>query len=150
MKNLILVVFLFFIYSCGYTSVYKNLKEQNFKITMANVNGDRDINNQLKNQFELYSNNNSDREFKVDIDSKYEKLVIAKDSSGVISDYQLRVNSTFTIYTNNKIEKITFQETINVKKKADTFEQNLYEKNIKRNFASSIREKLISKIVTIK
>jgi hypothetical protein len=40
----------------------------------------------------------------------------------------------------------TFSESINIKDQADTFEQDSYEKNIKRNFASSIREKLISKI----
>jgi hypothetical protein len=40
----------------------------------------------------------------------------------------------------------TFSEYIIIKDQADTFEQDSYEKNIKRNFASSIREKLISKI----
>ena len=42
-----------------------------------------------------------------------------------------------------------FEESINIKNQSDTFEQNIYEKNIKRNFASSIREKLISAILSL-
>ena len=39
--------------------------------------------------------------------------------------------------------------SINIKNQTDTFEQNIYEKNIKRNFASSIRGKLISAILSL-
>ena len=44
---------------------------------------------------------------------------------------------------------IEFNENINIKNQSDSFEQNTYEKNIKRNFASSIREKLITEILNI-
>ena len=35
---------------------------------------------------------------------------------------------------------------MNIKNNSNSFEQNNYEKNVKRNFASSIREKIIIKI----
>ena len=76
--------------------------------------------------------------------------MLTKNSAGVVTDYELSVNSIFTVYFDQKSKKLTFSETINVKNRTDTFEQDSYERNIKRNFASSLREKLISEILTLK
>tara|TARA_Y100000389_G_scaffold164088_1_gene167638 strand:- start:48 stop:500 length:453 start_codon:yes stop_codon:yes gene_type:complete len=150
MKNIILISLLFFIYSCGYTSVYKNLQNQDFNLIITDLQGDRDMNNLIKNQINLYSNKNSINKFNIEIDTKYDKSVLTKSSAGLITDYELSVNSTFIVYFDQKSKKLTFSETINIKNRTDTFEQDSYEKNIKRNFASSLREKLISEILTLK
>ena len=142
MKNIFLISFLFFIYSCGYTSVYKNLEEQDFQITITDLQGDRDMNNLIKNEINLYSNKDSI--------NKFNESVLTKNSAGLVTDYELSVNSTFIVYFDQKSKKFTFSETINIKKRTDTFEQDSYERNIKRNFASSLREKLISEILTLK
>ena len=47
------------------------------------------------------------------------------------------------------INEINSKNIEDIKNQSDTFEQNIYEKNLKRNFASSIREKLISKILNL-
>ena len=146
MKNTIFIIFLFFIYSCGYTSVYKNIKDQKFQIRITEMQGDKEMNNLIKNELNLYSNNNSINLFRITVTTKYEKIALTKDSTGVITDYKLSTESKFKISFNNKVQLETFSESINIKDQADTFEQDSYEKNIKRNFASSIREKLISKI----
>ena len=78
-----------------------------------------------------------------------EKKILTKDSSGVVTDYNLSVKSIFTINFKNIIKIVELEESINVKKKSDNYELNIYERNIKRNFASSIREKLILKIKNI-
>jgi hypothetical protein len=104
------------------------------------------MNNLIKNELNLYSNNNSINLFKITVTTKYQKIALAKDSTGVITDYKLSTESKFTIFFNNRVQLETFSESIIIKDQADTFEQDSYEKNIKRNFASSIREKLISKI----
>ena len=148
MKNIILITFLFFVYSCGYTSVYKNLGEQDFQIVVIKMKGDRDMNNLIKNQINLYSNKNSINIFDVEIESDFQKLILSKNESGLMTVYELSVKSTFTINFNEKTQKRTFNETINITERADTFEQDEYERSIKRNFASSIREKLISEIIT--
>ena len=150
MKNIILISILFFIYSCGYTSVYKNLQDQDFQLTITDLQGDRDMNNLIKNEINLYSNKDSINKFDLIVETEYEKLVLTKDSAGLVTDYELSVNSTFIIYFNEKSKKVTFDETINIKNRTDTFEQDSYERNIKRNFASSLREKLISEILTLK
>ena len=146
MKNTILIIFLFFIYSCGYTSVYKNLNNEDLQIDIAKMEGDKEMNNLIKNELNLYSNSNSINTFKITVTTKYQKIALAKDSAGVITDYKISTESKFTISFNNQVQLETFSESINIKDQADTFEQDSYEKNIKRNFASSIREKLISKI----
>ena len=150
MKNKILISLLFFIYSCGYTSVYKNLEKQDFQLAIIDLQGDRNMNNLIKNEINLYSNKNSINKFNIELDTKYDKSVLTKDGAGLVTDYELSVNSIFTIYFDQKSKKLTFSETINIKNRTDTFEQDSYERNIKRNFASSLREKLISEILTLK
>ena len=150
MKNLILITFFFFINSCGYTSVYKNIKDQNFQISITEMQGHREMNNLIRKEINLYSNNNSLNKFDISVKTNYVKKVLVKDSSGAVTDYEIYTNSTFTINFNDKIKEITFFETINIKNQTDNFAQDTYERSIKRNFASSIREKLISEIANIK
>ena len=150
MKKIILIIFLFFIYNCGYTSVYKNLEKKDFEIIIVKMKGDRVMNNLIQNEINMYSNKDSVNKFNIIINTVYEKNILTKDNSGGITDYTLNVSSVFTINNEEKTKNVTLSETINIKNRTDSFEQDLYEKNIKRNFASSIREKLISEILTIK
>ena len=150
MKNIILITFLFFLCGCGYTSVYKNLKNQDFQIIITEIEGDRDMNSYIKNQIDLYSNKNSINKFNVTIITEYNKEELAKNTSGSVTDYKLSAKSIFTIYFNEKSKKVIFNESINIKNQTNNFEQDSYEKNIKINFASSLREKMISEILSIK
>tara|TARA_B100001093_G_scaffold337698_1_gene322468 strand:+ start:2384 stop:2836 length:453 start_codon:yes stop_codon:yes gene_type:complete len=150
MKNIILIIFLFLIYSCGYTSIYKNLGNQNFQINITEMQGDTKMNNLIKKEINLHSNKDSLYIFDVLVKTDYIKKVLVKDNSGTITDYEIYTNSTFTINFEEKIKVITFSETINIKNQTDNFAQDMYEKSIRRNFASSIREKLISEITNIK
>ena len=106
------------------------------------------MNNLISNEIKLYSSKDSQNIIDIKFDTEYEKKVLTRNSSGVITDYNLSVTSIFTINLKNKKETFKFDENINIKNQTDTFEQNSYEKNIKRNFASSIREKLISAILS--
>ena len=149
MKNTIFIIFLFFIYSCGYTSVYKNIKDQNFQIRITEMQGDKEMNNLIKNEIKLYSNRNSLNIFDLAVNTNYSKRVLVKDNAAKITDYELSTSSTITIYYNEKNKKVSFNEIINISNQTDTFDQDMYERDIKKNFASSIREKLISEILTI-
>ena len=150
MKNTIFIIFLFFIYSCGYTAVYKNIKDQNFQIRVTEMQGDREMNNLIKNEIKLYSNRDSLNIFDIAVNTSYSKRVLVKDDAGKITDYELSTSSTITIYFDEKNKKVSFNEVINISNQTDTFDQDMYERDIKRNFASSIREKLISEIINIK
>jgi len=146
MKNIVIITVLFFVTACGYTSVYKN-KTTNLQINILEMRGDNEFNNFIKNEINLYSNNNSKNKYEISILSKYIKNIISKDTSGVATDFKVSVNAKISIINDEETKEFEFNEKINIKNNLDSFEQNSYERNIKKNFESSIREKLITKIL---
>ena len=149
MKNIILICFVFFLSSCGYSSIYKNQKSQNFQINIHEMTGDNEFNNLLKNELKLYSNTNSNKKYDISLNSEYQKIIVSKNSSGVATDYKILVNTIINIKLNNKTHDFKFNESINIKNNSNSFEQNKYERNIKKNFASLVREKLVIKILSL-
>jgi len=149
MKNIILILFLLFLYSCGYTSVYKNQKSQDFQINIIEMVGDDEINNLIKNELKFYFNRNSGNKYDISINSEYQKIIVSKNSAGVATDYKLLVDTKISINLNNKNSILNFNENINIKSNSNSFEQNNYERNIKKNFASSIKDKLMIKIFNL-
>ena len=113
------------------------------------MSGDKEFNNLLKNELKLYSNINSNKQYDVSLNSKYQKIIVSKNSSGVATDYKILVNTIVNIKLNNKTYDFKFSESINIKNNSDSFEQNKYERNIKKNFASLVREKLVIKIFNL-
>jgi len=149
MKNTTLIILILFLYSCGYSSIYKNQTSQNFKINIIEKKGNSEMNNLIKNEIKLYSVKNTTNIYNLKIDTDYKKEILTKDSAGIITDYKLSVTSIFRVDLKGVTKVIELKETINIKNQSDSFEQNTYEKNIKRSFASSIREKLILEILNI-
>ena len=149
MKNIILISFLLFIYSCGYTSVYKNQNSNDFQINIVEMQGDSGINNMIKNELKFYFNRNSGNKYDISINSEYQKIIVSKNSAGVATDYKLLVDTKISINLNNKNSILNFNENINIKSNSNSFEQNNYERNIKKNFASSIKDKLMIKIFNL-
>ena len=149
MKNIILICFVFFLSSCGYSSIYKNQKSQNFQINIHEMTGDNEFNNLLTNELKLYSNTNSNKKYDISLNSEYQKIIVSKNSSGVATDYKILVNTIINIKLNNKTHDFKFNESINIKNNSNSFEQNKYERNIKKNFASLIRESLLIKMFNL-
>ena len=149
MKNIIFIFFLFFLYSCGYTSIYIDNNTKDFQISIVEMKGDHSFNNFLKNELNLYSNLKSKKIYNTKIESDVSKIIISKNATGVATDYLLSVKTKFEIKLNNKTENFQFEESIKVKNNINSFEQTNYENNIKRNFASSIKEKLMIKMISI-
>ena len=146
MKNLILILFLFFLNSCGYTSIYKNQKLKDFQINII----DNEINNLIKNDLKFYTNNISNIKYNISINSNYQKIIISKNSAGVATDYKLIVDTVISFDKGEKNNILNFNENINIKNNSNSFEQKTYEENIKKSFASSISDKFIVKILSEK
>ena len=143
MKKKILIFILLFVYSCGYSPIYKNSNIKDYEIIILTLNGDVTMNNLIKNEIETYSKKNSSNRYIVELNSSYSKKTISRDNSGIASNYELMVVANFTVGSENFI----FKEKLNVKKISDTIEQRNYENIIKKNFAASIREKLLIKLL---
>ena len=143
-----ITIFLFILlYNCGYSSIYSNTKYNDLKLNIISMNGDIDFNNQIKTHATLYSNLNSQNEYDIIINSNYKKDIITKNSSGVATDYKVIATVNFEVKIDGKDKNINFEETIKIVNNSDIFKQNTYERNLKRNFASSIVKKLITKIL---
>ena len=149
MRNIILIFCLIFLCSCGYTSIYKNQKSQDFQINIIEMVGDNEFNNLFRNELGLYSNTDSNEKYDILVNSKYQKIIVSKNSSGVATDYKILVNTKINVNLNKETKKLEFNESINIKNNSNSFEQNRYERNIKRNFVSSIREKFLIKILNL-
>ena len=146
MKNIILILFLLFLNSCGYTSVYKNQENRDFLINIVEMKGDNEINNLIENELKFYSNRNSNNKYDISIDTSYKKNIVSKNVAGVATDYKLIVNTVIRIDTKSLNDILNLSENIIIKSNSNSHTQNNYERNIKKNFASSIREELIRKL----
>ena len=143
-KKVFVLLFLSLIISgCGYMAVYKGVVKFNYKILVSEHSGDRDMINLINTQLKKYSKIKSDKSFIIKIDTIYQKNIIAKNTAGKATDYQIKVTSNFNIKSEviNKIIKIN--ETFNVKAMDDKFKEQRYDTIIKNNIANTIVKRFI-------
>tara|TARA_B100001248_G_scaffold260135_1_gene247603 strand:- start:1126 stop:1578 length:453 start_codon:yes stop_codon:yes gene_type:complete len=138
----IIIILMFVLYGCGYSSVYKN-QNNNILIRIVDMQGDNILNNSLKNQLIISSNKESINIFNISLSSDYEKIIVSKNTAGLVTDYKLQATINFNVSKNGTKKKITLSESLDIKNEGENFEQTNYENSIKRNFAMSIKEKLI-------
>tara|TARA_Y100001936_G_scaffold36239_1_gene34363 strand:- start:441 stop:896 length:456 start_codon:yes stop_codon:yes gene_type:complete len=151
MKKLVSIFLLFFLVACGFSPVYKNIGTSKYDLIISEMTGDLTINNLIKNQINTYSDKKSEKKYNINFHTEFKKSIITKNSSGVATNYELYVKTTFSVSTPNASgEEFVFTEKFNVKNISDAIEQRNYENIIKVNFATSIKDKLISKIANIK
>ena len=148
MQKIILLILVVTVYGCGYTSVLKNQNQQDLKLNVKNINGDFQTNSFIKNQLKLSSNPNSSKNIDLDITSTYEKIIIAKNAAGIVTDYKINIDLDFTIVSLNN-RKVNYSDSINVKNTSENFEQLEFEREFKRNFATATKDKLILYLISL-
>ena len=146
MKKISLLVIIILIYSCGYSPLYISGKNDLF-LNLVNIKGDFDLNNYIKNDFKIASDENSLNVFDINVETKYEKIILAKDSTGDATDYRLDFNVKFIIISENK--EVSYKESFKIKKNNQKFEQSNYEREIKRNFSEIVKDKLVLYLLNI-
>ena len=150
MNKIKIFIIVLFLSSCGYTSIYKDLSDTKLNIKINNIKGDKDINNSLKRELERYSRDKDQETFFIDIESIYNKIIVSKDATGKASDYKLQAEVKFIINYKESTTNISYKEVINFAKISDVFEEKQYELTIKNNFASSITDKLIERLMSLR
>ena len=142
-KKIIYLLFsLLILNNCGFSPIYSNTNKADFAIEVVEIEGDGVVNNLINSEINRISDTNSLNRYKIKITTNYNKIILSKDTKGIVSDYQIVVSATFAIQKDGESEVISFNEKQNVKNINNTFEQKNYEKIIKRNFAISIVRKL--------
>ena len=144
-KNIIIVSLIFFLANCGFTPIYLKNNNVNFSIEQINFTGNRELNNFLKTNLNQYKNKDIDNKIYIEAKSEYNKIVLSKDGTGAVTNYELVAEVIFLIKPSNKEIKISEKKIM--ESMADKFEETEYEKSIKQSFASSIAYKLISELI---
>ena len=144
-KNIIIISLILFLNSCGFTPIYLKKNDIKFSIEQVDYSGDRDLNNFLKINLDQYKNKKIDNKIYIDAKSTYKKIILSKDGTGEVTNYQLEAEVIFLIKSNNKEIKITEKKIID--SMSDKFEEARYERSIKQNFATSITNKLTSELI---
>ena len=136
--------------NCDYKPVYSNQNKTDYKIVIASFSGDKDINNLIASNLKRSSKKNSDKIVNISFDTKYTRNILAKNSTGSITDYQTEVLTKIIIEKENNSESFSINEKFNYKKMTDKYEEKNYEQNIKKNLANSISQKLILRLAVTK
>ncbi len=150
LKKIILICVLTILTSCGFVPI--NNLDNNKKVTIESIeiiDGDRKLNIALERNLKRYQQKTTGKSFKIKINTNYEKKTISKNTTGASSKYQLKASANFKILYNNSIENISFEETFNIDHSNDDFENRNYENTVKENFANSISQKLIFKLLSL-
>tara|TARA_B100000989_G_scaffold140828_2_gene104777 strand:- start:566 stop:1018 length:453 start_codon:yes stop_codon:yes gene_type:complete len=150
MKKKLIILVLLFLTNCGYSTVYKEDLNQDIKIVILDLNGNKEFNNKLKQELKQYFNNNSENEYNLKIKTTFNKNIISKDRTGKASNFEINAKTQFQVSFKGKKQTLFFNESLKIKNNEDSFEQRKYENIIKNNFAKSIKEKLILKLKTLK
>ncbi|MDB2358861.1 hypothetical protein N9V69_02465 [Candidatus Pelagibacter bacterium] len=144
-KNIIVFSLIFFLSSCGFTPIYQKNTKVNFSIEQVSYTGDRELNNFLKINLGKYKNKKADNKIYIETTSVYKKIILSKNATGEVTNYQLEAEVKFLIKPENK--KIIITEKHIMNSMSDKIEEARYERTIKQNFASSISNKLSSELI---
>ena len=147
MKRIFTLILLTFTYGCGYTSFYQEFKKDIY-INILSMNGDFEINNYLKNDLKMSSKEDSSNIYDLNIETNYNKIVLAKDATGNVTDYKIEMSAKIVVTSIND-NNIFYKENFKIKKYDDNFEQSNYEKDIKRNFSQIVQKKLILDLIKL-
>ena len=146
-KFLILIISFNLISHCGFTPLHSNKSDVNFSITSIEFEGDKELNNFLKNGLNKFTNNESEKKYTIKINSNYSKSVLSKNKAAETTNFELSTDTTFQILSNSKIIKeFKISEKKIMDNIDDDFEEQKNEKIAKQNFASSMTNKLVTEI----
>ena len=144
-KKILYISIIFFLTNCGFSPVYLKNTNLNFSIEQVNFTGDRDLNNFLRTNLNQYKNKNVKNKLYIDASSIYKKIILSKDGTGQVTNYQLEAEVIFLVKPLNKKIKITEKKVMDSMN--DKFDEDRYERIIKQNFASSISNKLSLELI---
>ena len=145
-KILLHLLFLIIVTNCDYTPVYLNDESSKLNINIINFDGDSEINEAIIKEINQIANSNYSKKIDVKINTNFVKTILAKNAEGIPTDFELKAISNFKITRSDKGQNFTIEEKFNYKKMSNNYEQNNYEKTIKKNLASLITRKLILRL----
>ena len=152
-KKIFTFILLIFLSSCGYEAIYsiKNTKNYGFSISKLSFIGDREINLKIKQKLNNYTQEIKDINFILKVTSTSEKIILAKNNAGDSTNFKIETIVNIDVFNKEKLKSnFIITESFNYDNNSNKFELKNYEKEIKRNLADIITEKLIFKLANIR
>ena len=150
MKKICLLVLVLFLTNCsGYKPVFST-KDFNFFIDKIIITDNDKISYKIKKKLKPYSSENTNKiKINLNINSSKEIKIISKDNKGDALMFNLIINSSIEILSNDIIEKkYKFVEKFTFKNQANKFELEQYKRSLEDELIDKIFEKLILNLRT--
>tara|TARA_Y100000591_G_scaffold315468_1_gene323079 strand:- start:208 stop:660 length:453 start_codon:yes stop_codon:yes gene_type:complete len=150
MKKIVLVLIFLILNNCGFTPLYSS-KNSNYNVISIEKNNSNSLTNYIQNSISVLSNQNSEKNFKINFDLVEDIAVILKDSKGDPKKNRLTITVDLSIFSED-------QSLISVKEFSESFEYNIqdnkfnlkqYEKNIKFNMVEDITQQILVFLASI-
>ena len=145
-KTVFIILLFFLLQNCGYTPIYKNVKNLDYKLNIVNISGNYDINNLITTYVQRYSNQSDAKNLNLNIKTEYVRNVLSKNKEGKITNYLIKSRIEFILVDSENIKNFVFEDEIRAANSDNQFEFKKYENTIKSNFVDSAMEQLILKI----
>ena len=150
MKKICLLVLVLFLTNCsGYKPIFST-KDVNFFIDQVIITDNDKISYKIKKKLKPYSSENTNKiKINLNINSSKEVKIIAKDNKGDALMFNLVINSSIEILSNDIVEKkYKFTEKFTFKNQANKFELEQYKRSLEDELIDKIFEKLILNLRT--
>ena len=143
-KNLLkLLIFLFFIYGCGYNPIFTN-KKTNFSIYELSTSGNNKLNKIINGKLNSYKNSDGNKKFSLSIETFLKKEIASKDSKGNPKTYRINLTSNLSVKDSaGDIKKKSFSKTIDYNNKSNKSQLKKYENETSKNLAEKISDEII-------
>tara|TARA_B100000161_G_C33497267_1_gene389916 strand:- start:210 stop:662 length:453 start_codon:yes stop_codon:yes gene_type:complete len=137
-RNYVLIIFLIFIYACGYEPLNKSLTENNIKISKKTFSGDNQINRAIFNKINL-KETKDELGYELKINSNKIIDQVAKDKLGNVTKYKTTITIDVELIENEKtIKKRSFSKDFNYSNLSNKFELKKYQDDVETNLINSI------------
>ena len=149
-KYLSFLFLLIILNSCGYTPLYSNLKNHDLSLTINSIQGNDEINKLIIKNINSYNKNKSENNFKINLSSEFNKIVLSSNSAGQITNYRLELKVVTKILNKENVDAIILTEKFDIKKESSLFDERNYENIVKRDMVKNIANKLIFQLQRIR
>ena len=151
MKKIFLVVIIIFLHGCGFKPIYSS-KDSNYKIISIEKNINNNLTQYIQDSINVYSNNNSEKNLKINLNFNEDIVVILKDSKGDPKKNRLTITLVMEIFnqSDNLIETKKFSENFEYNIDDNKFNLKQYEKNIKFNLVNEIIQQILVFLAEVK
>ena len=149
-KKIYLLIIFFFQLSCGY-KIANNIENYKFFITEYQLNGEREINILLEDNFKRFQQNeNLQKAYKLKTNSEIIKTTTSKNTAGDDLTYRIEIfiDVEVTKIDNSK-NQISFNEKTNYAATQSKFELKQYEEILTRDLVKQIIPEINNYLSTV-